>query len=104
MLFRAIAGSMLLSPSQKEMTRLRLAQISLRNEDAKKAIEWSDFVSKDIDREGLRQFIVCSSYLLNKDYANVASILKKKELRESSLVDQIMVEKLTNILPELLLK
>jgi glycosyltransferase involved in cell wall biosynthesis len=101
-LFQTIVESEMLSETQKEMSRLRLAQIAISKENYLDTMKWADFKSADPDHEGLRQFIICSSYLLNKDFAKVASILENDAIWSSSLVDKSLLMKLKNMLSEII--
>ncbi len=92
-LFSEISRQGNLSGRQEEISRIRLAQIGL-SENKTELIEGHlDFESEDIELEGLRQYVLAAYYISEKKYDIAYDIFKNGNAGESSLVDNILLDK-----------
>lgn len=91
-LFEEIAGSNLLSVEQNELTKIRLAQIYLSENNLDVAEQWLDFQSDDDDREGFRQFILGAIKLSKKEFNNARALYSNYKVINSSYVDKKIIE------------
>lgn len=87
-LFESIFNSDELSLEQNEIVTLRLAQISLSEEDLSSVENYTSFVSNDKDREGLRLFIKAALHMIKKEFSEALSLYSNDILRNSDLVEQ----------------
>lgn len=99
--FSKIYDSPMLNSMQKEMSLIRLAQISLRNEDFHGVRHWADFKSRDIDREGLRKFVFAAALLFEQNFELALRLYNSKEVNVSSLVDKEQLENAKNLIKKM---
>lgn len=97
-LFKNIYKSNQLSLEQKEMSMIRMAQISLENNEFDSVLKYSDFNSKDKDIEGFRQFVVAASKMHTGKYTEAHIIYKNISLIGSNLVNYRIVNNALNFL------
>lgn len=91
-LYKSIFNSKELSVDQNEMLRIRLAQISLENENFENIYKFTEFQSVNKDVEGLRQFIVAGGKMLQGKYTEAENIYKNISLIHSNLVNYEIVK------------
>lgn len=96
--FQLVHSSNGLSDAQREMCRLRIAQILLRRDAAAQMIEILTFESADADREGFRKYLEAIACLILQDYQRAKALLGARETAESALVDQTNRGKLADAL------
>ena len=96
--FSSIYTSIGLSDAQKEMSRLRIAQIWLRTDEANRMREILSFSSADTDREGFRKYLDAIACLMLREFAKANELLVSSEAISSGLVDQSNRAKLANAL------
>lgn len=97
-LFNSVCKSPALTTSQKEMSLIRLAQISLAKNNFHNIIKHLDFTSNNQDREGLRRFIYAAALMINGDLAESAEMYKSIADGKSKLVDYTTVKNAINLL------
>jgi len=98
LLYDEIKDSNLLSNDQKEKVKIRLAQISLKQNRIQDVLKFTDFNSTDIDLEGLRKFVLAAAYLDSQKYIEAKNLYQSNEVTKSSLVDKDIVMKALNAL------
>ncbi len=86
--FKQVYNSLSLTTEQKEISKLRLSQICLKNENFTDLEFWTDFISSDKDREGFRKYIKATSYLLQKQYSIAKDLFYSEEVIMSCLVNK----------------
>ncbi len=96
--FKMVVESHELTNEQKEISKLRLAQIALRNEDTETVEYWCDFQSNDLDREGFRKYILATAYLILKKFNKAYTLFKDEEVIMSSLVNKSQIKKIFQLL------
>lgn len=99
--FSKIYDSPMLNSMQKEMSLIRLAQISLKNEDFQGVRHWADFKSRDMDREGLRKFVYAAAMLFEQNFEMALRLYNSKEVNVSSLVDKEQLENAKNLIKKM---
>ena len=67
-------NSISLTDAQRELSRIRLAQIALKNNKIRQVLNFLDFTSNDIDREGFRVFIKTTAKLLEGGMMEAADV------------------------------
>jgi len=96
--FKQVVSSVELTTEQQEISRLRLAQIALRDEDFASINQWTRFVSNDTDREGFRKYILATAYLIQKNFTKAYSLFQSEEVIMSSLVNKTQLKKIFGLL------
>jgi glycosyltransferase involved in cell wall biosynthesis len=91
--FIRIYDSSELSNEQREMSMIRLAQISLKNDDINGIMKWTNFKSRELNREGLRLFVKGAGKLMAQNFEEAKRIYNSKEVNQSSLVNKEQLEK-----------
>ncbi len=91
--YSKICRSHYLTAEQREISLIRLAQIALKKEDLKHVKFWTDFKSRDINREGLRKFVQAAAYLIEQNLESAKSLYNSKEVNLSMLVDKEQLSK-----------
>ena len=91
-IFEEIVDSNLLSVEQKEMSKIRLAQINLSENNLNNAEKWLDFNCEDDNREGFRKFILAAIKLSNQDYEAARMLYSNDKVINSSLVDKNIIQ------------
>ncbi|MBX3042489.1 MAG: glycosyltransferase family 2 protein [Candidatus Kapabacteria bacterium] len=76
-LLNEILYSKMLSVKQKELAKLRLAQISLGNDNYQESINLTEFSSDDFQNEALRLYVRGTSFLFMKKYEESIHLLEK---------------------------
>lgn len=87
-LYSDIISSHLLTDQQKQVCRIRLAQLSLQNDDYLKADEWTDFFATENELEGLRLWIKSISKLKLNDLKKSKELLLKINDTNNQLVEK----------------
>ena len=87
-MFASILESPLLSKEQKEISGLRLAQISLGEDDWEAVREYLDFRSNEPAREGFRLFILASTLIQEGRFTDALNIYESDIVRSSPIVDK----------------
>ena len=100
-LFNQIQGSTDLAPEQSELVKIRLAQILLAKDEYEAIPQQLDFISKDINREGLRKYVFATSLLMQKKFSKALSLFKSPEINLSKLVDNDKLAEMIKKLPVL---
>ncbi len=90
--YLTVVNSFGLTIEQSERTRIRLSQIALAEDDFKSIVEWCNFKSMDLNRDGLRKFILGAGYMTNRQFSAALEIYKSIEVQTSNLVDQNRVK------------
>jgi len=91
--FIKIYDSNELSAEQREIAMIRLAQIALKNDDVSGIMNWTNFRSRDLNREGLRLYVKGAGKLMAQNFDEAKSIYNSKEVNQSSLVNKEQLEK-----------
>lgn len=97
-LFEQVINSTQLSTGQNEITKIRLAQIALSEDNLDIIAPLLDFRSINPDNEGLRMFILGTMLLTRGDYKQALSVFSSASIAESRLVDQDIAAKALNLL------
>lgn len=87
-----------LSQDQNDMVHIKLAQLSLAEDNPAGIKTYTNFKSDNINIEGLRLFILASSCLTMKQFSAAKELFAKEELQLSSMVDSRHVEEALTIL------
>jgi tetratricopeptide (TPR) repeat protein len=85
-IFSGILNSMLLSEEQNDMIKIRLGQINLRNNQFSEAVNILDFSASTLQLEGLRKYILASSYIMLKRFEDAYDLLYSSEVQLSELI------------------
>jgi len=93
-----------LSNDQNDFSKLRLSQIYLGNNEFEKAVECCQFNSENIEKEGLRFFILAACYMNLFQFDKALECYTKPEVKRSPAVDQKIVVKTIEFLNEFLHK
>jgi glycosyltransferase involved in cell wall biosynthesis len=96
--FKQIYNSKQLTDEQREISKLRLSQICLKNENFIELGIWTDFNSDNVDREGFRKYIQATSYLLQKHYSIAKDLFYSEEVIQSSFVNKENLQKAYQVL------
>lgn len=100
-LYLSVVNSDLLSLEQKEKVKIRLAQISLKQNLIQDVLTYTNFKSTDLDFEGLRKFVLAAAYLESKNIAEAKNLYNSDEVTKSNLVDKDIVNKALEVLNKL---
>jgi hypothetical protein len=100
-LYLSVVNSDLLSLEQKEKVKIRLAQISLKQNLIQDVLTYTNFKSTDLDFEGLRKFVLAAAYLESKNIAEAKNLYNSNEVTKSNLVDKDIVNKALEVLNKL---
>lgn len=92
-LYLEIKDSRNLTKEQLEKIKIRLGQISLKQNDFKDVLYHTDFISEDIDTEGLKNFVRAAAYLSIGEFQKAKSLYDSQEISKSKLVDNDIVLK-----------
>ncbi len=95
--FETILNSSQLSIEQNDMVKIRLAQIHLANNNFKPIIKLLTFNSMDKSIEGLRKFILSSSYILQKNFSTGKQIFDSIASDEKSLLNPTELAQIENL-------
>ncbi len=87
-LYQKAVNSDALGTEQIELTKIRLAQISLSNNDPESTQRYLDFKSRDIHIEGLRKYVLAGSYVSAGRYSEALHYYKSPEIEMSFMVDK----------------
>lgn len=90
-----------LSIEQRELSRLRLAQIALGMNRLSESLTLTNFTSNDVHREGFRRFIRSATLLQEKKYAEVLTLLEHPGIHQSSFVQQEQVDLIRSVAEQL---
>ncbi len=101
-LFTSIHNSQELSLEQIENVWLRLAQISLIKENIYEIEKWTSFKSENIHIDGLRQFLIATSLMVQQKYKEAQVILNSNSVLNSSMVDKNILNNAINLIGELI--
>ncbi len=91
-----------LSEEHNELAKIRLAQIFLNEDDYIKVEEYLNFVSMNKEIEGLRKYILSTNFLMQKEYKKAAEVINSSEIKSSKLVNNQDVQRLENVLNNIL--
>lgn len=91
-----------ISTDQNEFSKLRLSQIYLANNEFEKAIEFCQFSSENIEKEGLRFYILAACYMNLFQFEKAFECYSKPEVKISSAVDKNIVIKAIEFLNKFL--
>ncbi len=100
-LFHSIVNSQELSEEQIENIKIRLTQISLITEDIDEITKWTNFVGSNTQVEGFRQFILASSFMIQKKYKEALELFNSHSVNSSSMVDKKLLKNAVEILGEI---
>jgi len=95
--FQQIINSFQLSNEQNEMVKIRLAQIYISNNDFKPISELLQFNSRNKSIEGLRKYILSSSFILQKDFTKAKQIFDSIANDEKSLLNYQDLAQIQNL-------
>ncbi len=84
--------SSLLNKDYFEMTRIRLAQISLSNDELVNVDKYLDFVSSNQDIEGLRLFVKAASLMSQHKYLEAFDLYKCELIKNSMYIDKVQLD------------
>lgn len=98
-IFEELIDSKELGLEQLEISKIRLGQIYLSTDDYEKAQSILEFESKNVNREGLRKYVLGSSYLMQKKFSEALTLYKSPEIQLSKLVDKKQLERAIEHLP-----
>jgi glycosyltransferase involved in cell wall biosynthesis len=87
-LFENVYNSPMLSAQQQEFSRLRLAQIELKNNQFDKCGRWLGFRSDDPDREGFRRFVLAAALMNTGRFAEAIELYESDEAQNSALINK----------------
>ncbi len=91
-IFEELTTSRQLSQEQLDTVYIRLAQIGIKNNDEKAVIEYTKHKPKDDNLLGLRNFILSTIFLANKDYQEAYTLLIDATTSNSTLVDNKLLQ------------
>ncbi len=91
-LYKFVINTYGLSVEQVERSLIRLGQISLAEDDFESVEKWCNFASNDINRDGLRQFVLAAGCMNNQKFSYAIELLESPEVINSNLVDQGRVQ------------
>ncbi|HRP01355.1 MAG TPA: glycosyltransferase [Candidatus Kapabacteria bacterium] len=91
-LFLELISSKQLTNEQIDNSYIKLAQIYLRKDNYAKVAEFLERVPNEINLRGLRNFILSSVLLIQKDYRVALSLMTNKDTLSSTLVNQDIVQ------------
>jgi glycosyltransferase involved in cell wall biosynthesis len=100
-LFFKIYESEFLTIEQKEISRIRLAQICLKDDKFDELDTFLDFVSLDKNKEGFRLYILATSFLVRGKVDKTKEILDKFIVRESDLVPKDQLDKIIDLIKQI---
>jgi glycosyltransferase involved in cell wall biosynthesis len=100
--FTSVLNSPTLSIEQIEITKLRLGQISLKNEKFLDLENYLNFNSENVNREGLRLYIKAAALLLQGNLNEAFVLYNSKEVYLSQLVDTVQVRQAMDVIQKLL--
>jgi len=87
-IFQNIFNSIDLSEPQKEIIRIRLGQIFLKEGNLIELRKYLNFSSTDINREGFKKFIIAVGFLTERNYSEAKPLIESNEVKTSSLVNK----------------
>lgn len=90
-LYLEIENSDNLTTEQLEKIKIRLGQISLKQNDYKDVLYYTNFKSEDIDTEGLKNFVRAAALLSIGEFKKAELLYKSKEINNSKLVDKNII-------------
>jgi glycosyltransferase involved in cell wall biosynthesis len=91
--FIRIYDSSELSTEQREISMIRLAQVCMKNDDINGIMKWTNFKSREFNREGLRLYVRGAGKLMAQNFDDAKRIYNSKEVNQSSLVNKEQLEK-----------
>ena len=97
-LYNSIKDSGLLSVEQTQKTLLRLAQIELKRDNHEGLEKRLNFIGYNNDFEGLRKYVLGTSYLVRKQIGVAKKLLMSEEVNSSKLVDKKNLEATLNLI------
>ncbi|MFP4528918.1 MAG: glycosyltransferase [Candidatus Kapaibacterium sp.] len=87
-LFVEVYDNPQLTPVQREMSRVRLAQIELKADNFAESEKWLDFSCESGDMEGFRKFVLAAVRLNTRRFAEALELYESPEVTASELVDR----------------
>ena len=90
-IFEQIADSNLLSTEQNEMTKIRLAQINLSQNNLETAEQWLRFESQNDNLEGFRQFVLAAIKMSQNNFLDAKTLYANEKVQNSSYVDKNII-------------
>ena len=100
-LFEKLLNSNQLSKEQIAMVRVKLGQIFLQKSEYDKVNTILDFSYDDINLEGLRQSVLASAKLMQKDFHAAQMLYDKFEINNSSMVDSAIIKQAKEVLKKI---
>lgn len=85
----ALKDAQNLTKAQEENSRIRLGQIALKYDQSQEVEYWLNFSSDDVDREGLRKFVLASGRAIAGDIASAHALMGEAEVQSTHLIDSI---------------
>jgi glycosyltransferase involved in cell wall biosynthesis len=82
-----------LSAEQREISMIRLAQIALKKNDINSVLKWTEFKSRDTNREGLRKYVRAAGKLIAQNLEDAMRLYNSKDVNDSVLIDKEQLEK-----------
>jgi glycosyltransferase involved in cell wall biosynthesis len=92
-LYLEIKDSKNLSKEQLEKIKIRLGQISLKQNEFKDVLYYTDFISEDVDTEGLKNFVRAAAFLSIGEFQKAKLLYNSQDILKSKLVDKDIVLK-----------
>ena len=96
-IYRKIDNSSLLSNAQQENIKIKIAQIYLTQNKFDDVIITLDFVSNDIDVEGLRLSILGATYLNLQNYIKAKEYYLSHKVSTSKLINPVILENVKKV-------
>ncbi|MCX7880768.1 MAG: glycosyltransferase [Ignavibacteria bacterium] len=91
-IYYRLKESILLNLEQIEMVKIRLGQIALKRDRYDDVYDYTNFVSSDQHREGLRLMVLGTAYLMQKRYSEAKEIFSKPEIHFSDMIDKNQIQ------------
>ena len=97
-IFQNIYNSIDLSEQQKEIIRIRLGQIFLKEGNLVDLRRYLDFTSEDENREGFKKFILAVSLLTERKFTDAKPLIESKEVQNSTLINKADLEQVKELM------
>ncbi len=97
-IFQNIYNSIDLSEQQKEIIRIRLGQIFLKEGNLVDLRRYLNFTSEDENREGFKKFILAVSLLTEKKFTDAKLLIESKEVQNSTLINKADLEQVKELM------
>lgn len=100
-IYRKIENSINLSNYQNEHVKIRIAQIFLKQNKFSDVNLALDFVSDNVDLEGLRKYVLAASLLNDKKIQEAKKLYLELESSQSNLIDKNVISNAINVLNQI---